>query len=303
MSKAALQAFESDDDGRTYPGAEFNVLWAVALFTDEKTGWAYPSIDTLARRARISRSTAQRALNNLVRLGKVERLASPGRHPNRYRGVFTCAAADAVNQFNGDPVPNDPNRINGEPVEPGRLRAPTRSKPTPNRFNVDHQYISKHLNKNSARERAQGPAPFGSVLPGAFALGPTAKQPDQKIDHVGTANSRRSQQPNSLTAGPVRQKVPPRGSDTEPPEVFAAKRQSAPDGAVKSNQGAPASDLSTNQAWRLTQAGCSPDQAMRAATGETVRQAADKVLGHPEAKYLVGYLDDGAKPVQAGDHE
>lgn len=82
------------------------VLIAVADFTDD-TGLAWPSIRTLAHRARVSERTVQRCIRNLEAMGQltVDTGGQAGRNSSRYRLTF---ADQLPLSIPGDPASSRP---------------------------------------------------------------------------------------------------------------------------------------------------------------------------------------------------
>jgi len=86
VSSAAL-----DDDRLT--GPDILVLAALGYHTD-KTGWCWPSQDTIATRARLTRQTVSECMKRLVSFGHVERyIPDDGNLAKiRYRPVLDAAS-------------------------------------------------------------------------------------------------------------------------------------------------------------------------------------------------------------------
>jgi hypothetical protein len=70
VSVKALSAVFEDSRARD---SAFVVLLAMADWADHN-GWCYPSYDQIGRKARVSRSTAKRAIAGLLALGELERV-------------------------------------------------------------------------------------------------------------------------------------------------------------------------------------------------------------------------------------
>src|SRR5690349_6494385 len=82
MSFAALRHVW---DSSRQTGAAFTVLLALADYADE-TGVAWPSVESLARKARLSERTTHYALAQLHRSGEIVIETGRGRNrPNQYR--------------------------------------------------------------------------------------------------------------------------------------------------------------------------------------------------------------------------
>lgn len=105
-------------------GATLLVLLGIA--NHDGDGGAWPAIGTLARYARVSHSTAQRAVTTLVELGEVRRHLQGGgtwdmenwQRPNRYDFLLTC--------------PNDCDRTkNHRTVRRSAVPLPTFAEPLP----------------------------------------------------------------------------------------------------------------------------------------------------------------------------
>jgi predicted DNA-binding transcriptional regulator len=60
-------------------GSAIKVYLVIGLYADFETGWAYPSIRTIARQAGLSRQTVLAAIANLTRLGMLATSKSKGR--------------------------------------------------------------------------------------------------------------------------------------------------------------------------------------------------------------------------------
>ena len=60
-------------------GSAIKVYLVLGLYADFSTGWAYPSIRTIAKQAGLSRQTVLAALDDLARLGMLATSKSPGR--------------------------------------------------------------------------------------------------------------------------------------------------------------------------------------------------------------------------------
>src|SRR6266568_7276359 len=64
---------------KTLGGSAIKVYLVVGLYSDFGTGWAYPSIRTIARQAGLSRQTVLAAIGELTRAGLLATSKSPGR--------------------------------------------------------------------------------------------------------------------------------------------------------------------------------------------------------------------------------
>src|SRR6516162_2061096 len=60
-------------------GSAIKVYLTIGLYSDFGTGWAYPSIRTIARQAGLSRQTVLAAVAELCRVGLLATSKSPGR--------------------------------------------------------------------------------------------------------------------------------------------------------------------------------------------------------------------------------
>src|SRR3954452_1193901 len=60
-------------------GSAIKVYLVLGLYADFGTGWAYPSIRTIAKQAGLSRQTVLGALDELARAGLLAASKSPGR--------------------------------------------------------------------------------------------------------------------------------------------------------------------------------------------------------------------------------
>ena len=67
------------DAFQTLGGSAIKVYLVIGLHADFGTGWAYPSIRTIARQAGLSRQTVLTAIEDLARLGLLATSKSPGR--------------------------------------------------------------------------------------------------------------------------------------------------------------------------------------------------------------------------------
>src|SRR5271166_5304856 len=64
---------------KTLGGSAIKVYLVIGLYSDFGTGWAYPSIRTIARQAGLSRQTVLSAVEELARLGLLATSKSKGR--------------------------------------------------------------------------------------------------------------------------------------------------------------------------------------------------------------------------------
>src|SRR5947209_12946257 len=64
---------------KTLGGSAIKVYLVIGLYSDFGTGWAYPSIRTIARQAGLSRQTVLAAIADLARAGLLATSKSPGR--------------------------------------------------------------------------------------------------------------------------------------------------------------------------------------------------------------------------------
>src|SRR3954451_10907021 len=64
---------------KTLGGSAIKVYLVIGLYSDFGTGWAYPSIRTIARQAGLSRQTVLGAIDDLARLGLLATSKSKGR--------------------------------------------------------------------------------------------------------------------------------------------------------------------------------------------------------------------------------
>src|SRR3954463_12838751 len=64
---------------KTLGGSAIKVYLVLGLYADFGTGWAYPSIRTIARQAGLSRQTVLAAIEDLARLGLLATSKSKGR--------------------------------------------------------------------------------------------------------------------------------------------------------------------------------------------------------------------------------
>src|SRR5271154_361470 len=64
---------------KTLGGSAIKVYLVIGLYSDFGSGWAYPSIRTIARQAGLSRQTVLAAIADLTRLGLMATSKSKGR--------------------------------------------------------------------------------------------------------------------------------------------------------------------------------------------------------------------------------
>src|SRR5271168_2401206 len=64
---------------KTLGGSAIKVYLVIGLYSDFGTGWAYPSIRTIARQGGLSRQTVLAAIEDLTRLGLLATSKSKGR--------------------------------------------------------------------------------------------------------------------------------------------------------------------------------------------------------------------------------
>src|SRR3954468_4617859 len=64
---------------KTLGGSAIKVYLVLGLYSDFGTGWAYPSIRTIARQAGLSRQTVLAAIDDLARLGLLATSKTKGR--------------------------------------------------------------------------------------------------------------------------------------------------------------------------------------------------------------------------------
>src|SRR5277367_1239457 len=64
---------------KTLGGSAIKVYLVIGLYSDFGTGWAYPSIRTIARQAGLSRQTVLAAIEDMTRLGVLATSKSKGR--------------------------------------------------------------------------------------------------------------------------------------------------------------------------------------------------------------------------------
>src|ERR1051325_3455828 len=64
---------------KTLGGSAIKVYLVIGLYADFGTGWAYPSIRTIARQGGLSRQTGLAAIAELTRAGLLATSKSPGR--------------------------------------------------------------------------------------------------------------------------------------------------------------------------------------------------------------------------------
>ena len=69
---------------KTLGGSAIKVYLTIGLYSDFGTGWAFPSIRTIARQAGLSRQTVLTAIEELVKAGLMAIQKAPGR-ANAYR--------------------------------------------------------------------------------------------------------------------------------------------------------------------------------------------------------------------------
>jgi DNA-binding Lrp family transcriptional regulator len=76
-------------------GSAIKVYLVIGLYSDFGTGWAYPSIRTIARQAGLSRQTVLDALTDLIKAGILARSKSTGR-VNAYRIIRQAPQRESV---------------------------------------------------------------------------------------------------------------------------------------------------------------------------------------------------------------
>src|ERR1700761_3283628 len=64
---------------KTLGGSAIKVYLVIGLYSDFGSGWAYPSIRTIARQAGLSRQTVLAAIEDLARVGLLATSKSKGR--------------------------------------------------------------------------------------------------------------------------------------------------------------------------------------------------------------------------------
>lgn len=100
-------------------GSELLVLLAMADFSDDEGGSIYPSMPTLARKARLSEPQARRVVQNLARLGFIEILEAGGwdgkrNRSNSYRIILESIGLErGINLIPPPSRPRDHGGITG----------------------------------------------------------------------------------------------------------------------------------------------------------------------------------------------
>ena len=94
---------------RKLGGSAIKVYLVIGLFSDFGTGWAYPSIRTIAKQGGMSRQTVLDAIGELTKAGLLATSKSPGkatayRHPEE-RPERPEKGKGKVSQKGGHPVP------------------------------------------------------------------------------------------------------------------------------------------------------------------------------------------------------
>src|SRR3954454_8336308 len=112
-------------------GSAIKVYLVIGLYSDFGTGWAYPSIRTIARQAGLSRQTVLAAIEDLARLGLLATSKSKGRStaykiirqaPGRPSGKKT--------RVSQDPRPSGPFSLEeGDEAVPNSLDSAPRAVP------------------------------------------------------------------------------------------------------------------------------------------------------------------------------
>jgi len=111
-------------------GADRSVLLMIAYHADPDGGQSWPSIETLAREARLSRRATCYAIASLVEAGEVEMALGGGRgHSNSYRISMVNSANDDINSANFAPFPE---RVQSKTVQSTteRVQSTTVEEPT-----------------------------------------------------------------------------------------------------------------------------------------------------------------------------
>ena len=113
---------------KTLGGSAIKVYLVIGLYADFGTGWAYPSIRTIARQAGLSRQTVLAAIDDLARLGLLATSKSKGR----------STAYQIIRQAPERPSSRKKEKVSQEPapagplsLEEGEETGPTSLAPTP----------------------------------------------------------------------------------------------------------------------------------------------------------------------------
>ena len=86
---------------KTLGGSAIKVYLVIGLYADFGTGWAYPSIRTIARQAGLSRQTVLVAIEDLARVGLLATSKSKGRS-TAYKIVQQARRASLSPRRRGD---------------------------------------------------------------------------------------------------------------------------------------------------------------------------------------------------------
>ncbi len=96
---------------KTLGGSAIKVYLVIGLYADFGTGWAYPSIRTIAQQAGLSRQTVLAAIEDLARLGLLATSKSKGR----------STAYKVIRQAPERPKPSKKGKVSQEPPPAGPL--------------------------------------------------------------------------------------------------------------------------------------------------------------------------------------
>src|SRR3954453_1228673 len=112
---------------KTLGGSAIKVYLIIGLYFDFGSGWAYPSIRTMARQAGLSRQTVLAALEELTSAGLLARSKSPGR-ASAYKIIRQAPDRPAVRR--GKPSQNQ-TATSPEPLERWLPAVPIPLEPPP----------------------------------------------------------------------------------------------------------------------------------------------------------------------------
>lgn len=113
-------------------GSELLILLAMADFSNDDGGDIFPSMQTLARKARLSEPQARRVVQNLVKKGYIEIVELGGWDGKRNRSNSYRILLDSVGGINLIPPPSR-DRAHGGSTDDTTVVSPARDDPSYNR--------------------------------------------------------------------------------------------------------------------------------------------------------------------------
>ncbi len=150
---------------KTLGGSAIKVYLVIGLYSDFGTGWAYPSIRTIARQAGLSRQTVLAAIEEMARLGLLATSKSKGR----------STAYKIIRQAPERPSSKKKERVSQEPTPSGPLSledesetVPVSLDPTPRTSPGSLEALAQFLGPSgpeSRPEREQGTREDSTSIP------------------------------------------------------------------------------------------------------------------------------------------